>query len=174
MEETKIKEILKKRAQSLASTSDKNIINKDRIIDGLFFNLSDDKYALDSRYISEVVSIKEITTLPCTPDFLLGIINIRGNIVSLIDIKSLFGVPNKGITNFNTAIVVKHEDIEFGILADEIEGNKVIDVSSLQENITTITKIPDNFIIGVATDNTIVLDIRELLMSSRIVIDHRV
>lgn len=154
--------------------SEEKGINKGRIIDGLFFSLSDEKYAIDSRYISEVIYIKEITPLPCTPDFLLGIINIRGKIISVVDIRKFFGLAKRGITNLNRVIVVDNGDIEFGILADEIEGNNVIEIDSLQQNITKVTEVPDNFILGVSADNIIVIDIQELMTNDKIIIEEKV
>lgn len=168
-----IKTVLKKRADLLKIAEKKTEISGKQI-DGLGFLLSEERYAIDSTYVSEVVPLKDLTPLPCTPAFVIGIINVRGKILSVIDLKEFFNLATKGISNLNRVIVVKHNDIELGILADEISGNTIINIDQLQTNVSTISEANKNFIIGVTVDRLIVLDVRELLLSDRIIIDEEV
>lgn len=170
-ENKNITKILKERTKQLSEVFVDKREGNECYIDGLLFNLSEEKYAIESKYISEVIYIKDITSLPSTPDFLLGIINIRGKIFSVIDIRKFFGLPNKGLTNLNKVIVLKYEDIEFGILVDEIIGNKNINIQTLQKNITSVTDIPESFIQGISHSDIIVLDIIMLLKNDKIIIN---
>ncbi len=174
MDNERKKKILKERARNLAIVEEENSCNKENQINFLVFSLAQEKYAIDLAYISEVIYIKDITPLPCTPEFILGIINIRGKIISVIDIRRFFGLKDKGISNLNRVIILRDGDIEFGILTDEIYGNTLINIESLQTDIATITDVPDNFIIGIGKDNLIVLDINELLKNERIIINEEV
>ncbi len=168
-----IKTVLKKRADLLKVTEKKTEISSKQI-DGLEFLLSEERYAIDSTYVSEVVPLKELTPLPCTPAFVIGIINVRGKILSVINLKEFFDLTIKGISNLNRVIVVKHRDIELGILADEISGNTIINIDKLQTKVSTISEANKKFIIGVTDERLIVLDVRELLLSDRIIIDEEV
>lgn len=165
-----MKAVLKERARLLA-VKDKVTEDRGEQIDILEFMLAEEVYAIDSTCVSEVIRIKELTPLPCTPAFILGIINVRGEILSVIDIKKFFNLQDKGITNLNRVIIVKYNGIELGILADEIVGNSTIDLDSLQSQITSVTEVPENFIVGVSKDRLIVLDIRQLLSNRKIIIN---
>jgi len=180
METSKIKEvneertktILKQRADILKIPLEK-ISEAKKTIECLKFRLSKETYAIDSTYISEVILINEHTPLPCTPAFIIGIINVRGRIISIIDIKKFFNISDN-VTNIHKVIVVKNNEIETGILADDIIGNATFDLNSLQTDITTITEKHDNHIIGVTKDCEIILDIKELLSDERILIEEEI
>lgn len=165
--QTDIIKILKERARILQKDSEDSDGMKEKM-DTLEFMLSNEKYAIDSTYVSEVVKIKDLTPLPCTPSFILGIINRRGQILSVIDIKKFFNMPEKGITNLNRVIIVKHEEIEVGILTDEIVGNSAIDLDVLQTKVPSVNEIADNYILGLAKERFIILDIKELLLDEKI------
>ena len=173
MNEKEKKRILKERADILRIPQKKNDKSGEKI-DGLEFLLAEERYAIDSTYVSEVIFISEMTTLPCTPPFVLGIINVRGKILSVIDIKKFFNLPEKGITNLNKVIIVKHNEIELGILADEIYGNVIINLEELQRKVTTISEVYGSFIIGVSNERLILLDIKELLSNEKIIINENV
>ncbi len=173
MNEKEKKRILKERANVLRIPKEKNERSGEKI-DGLEFLLSEERYAIDSTCVSEVILINELTPLPCTPSFVLGIINVRGKILSVIDIKKFFNLPEKGITNLNKVIVVKHNDVELGILADEIFGNITVSLGELQTKVTTISEAQENFIIGVSKERLIMLDIKELLSNEKIIVNDEV
>lgn len=167
-----INKILKERALKLQTEADATDDNTN-CIDTLEFMLSDEKYAIDSTYVSEVVKIKDLTPLPCTPSFILGIINRRGQILSVIDIKKFFNMPEKGISNLNRVIIVKNGEIEVGILTDEIVGNSTVDLEMLQTKVPSINKIADNYILGLSPKRLIVMDIREVLLDEKIIINDK-
>jgi purine-binding chemotaxis protein CheW len=173
MSSTQIKKTLQKRAKLLQKVEKKSE-HKGKQIDGLEFLLADERYAIDSTYVSEVISMNNLTDLPCTPAFILGIINVRGEILSVIDIKKFFNLPEKEISNIKKVMLVKYKDIMLGILVDEIIGNTNIYLETLQEKVNTITELLKNFIIGVSEDRLIVLDIKELLSSDKIIINEEV
>ncbi len=98
------KKILKERAGALAREP------KDRAAAGEFvevveFLLSYERYGIESSYVREIYPMKELTPLPCTPPFVLGIINVRGEIVAVIDNKKFFELPEKGHTDLNKLVI---------------------------------------------------------------------
>jgi purine-binding chemotaxis protein CheW len=143
-------------------------------IEVLQFLLGQEVYAIDVFYIREVVHLKELTLLPCTPSFILGIFNIRGKILSVIDLRRFFSLPEKGITNLNRVVVVQHGEIELGILADDVIGTCLTDLASLQTHIPTVTGLQQNFIQGISPDKTILIDIEKFLHDERIHINEQV
>ena len=73
------------------------------------FVLAHENYAVASEYISEIYPMTEMTPVPCTPNFVLGIINLRGHILSVIDVKKFFNLPEKGLTDLNKVIVLRSD-----------------------------------------------------------------
>lgn len=165
--------ILKERAKILQKTINETEVAGEQI-EVLEFLLSGEKYAIDSTYISEAIRIMDLTPLPCTPSFILGIINKRGQILSVVDIKKFFNLPEKGITNLNRVIVVKHNEIEIGILTDEIIGNTTVNIQSLQKELPALNKIANNYVMGISKERLIVLDIKEMLLDEKIIINEEI
>lgn len=169
--DTNIKKILKERARVLQASLNENEDANTKKVETLEFLLSNEKYAIESEYVSEVVKIYDLTPLPCTPSFIVGIINKRGQIISIVDIKKFFNLPDKGITNLNRVIIVQHNDMEFGILSDEIIGNSTLDLNTLQNDIPPVNKIADNYILGLTKERLIVLNIKELLLDEKLIVN---
>lgn len=167
---TRKEKVLRERAEAISKPiqwGDKE--GTDKIV--LEFQLAKERYALNALYVKEVRLINEMTPLPCTPDFVLGVINLRGDILSVIDLKYFFNLPPSGITNLNRVIVVQHEGLEVGILADDIYNERVIYLEELQDDVSSITQENAEFIAGIESDGLIVLDIKTILSSDKIVVD---
>ena len=133
--------------------------------------LGKEKYGIDTSYISGVIPLKELTPLPGVPDYILGLINIRGKILAVFDIKKLFNMPGTEITNLNKVIVLNYKDIELAILADEISGSKQIDLNNIQTNIPYNYENIHDFITGITVENLIVLNMVMLLQNEKIFIN---
>ena len=134
------------------------------------FSLAREHYALEVRFVREICPLKELTLLPCTPPFVLGIMNLRGQILSVIDFRRYFGLPVTGITELNRVVILKSGDMEFGVLADEILGMKILRRQEVQPP-PFQTGIPSHFIMGMAPDGCIVLDGQEILADRNIVVE---
>ena len=127
------------------------------------FLLAYERYAIESEWVREIYPLKEITTLPGTPPFILGIINVRGQIISVVDMKAFFGLPGKGLTNFNKVIILSHDDMEFGLLTDEVLGVRFLPRSEIQAPLPTLTGVRADYLKGVTLDRLVVLDAVRLL-----------
>ena len=161
--------ILKSRAKILAVESEKKA-KAEEFIQVVEFLLACEKYAVASEYVREIYPLKEFTPIPCTPPFVLGIINVRGQILSVIDIKKFFDLPEKGLTDLNKVIILHTESMEFGILADAIIGVRNIVVSELQTSLPTLTGIREEYLKGVTKERTVILDAEKLLSDKSIVV----
>lgn len=165
--------ILKDRAQVLAHEP-AQAEAADARIEVLEFILADERYAVASKYVREVCPLEELTPLPCTPSFVLGIINLRGEILSVIDIKKFFDLPEKGLTNLNKVIVLESENMVFGILADEISGVRHIMRADIQPSLPTLTGIREDYLQGVTAERVVVLDAEKLLSDENIIVQEQV
>jgi purine-binding chemotaxis protein CheW len=165
--------VLRSRAKKLAQ----EIESKGRdeaYFEILEFLLAHETYAIETPFVREVYPMTELTPLPCTPAFVLGLINVRGQILTVVDMKKFFDLPEKGITNFNKVIVVKKDAMELGILADEIIGIRTIPVSEIQPPLSTMTGIHAEYLKGVTGERLIVLDMERFLTDKKLIVQEEI
>ncbi len=167
------KKILKARAKALAREP-ASTEAAEEYIEVIEFLLAHERYGLESRFVREVYPLKEFTPLPGTPAFVLGIINVRGRILSVVDIKKFFDLPQKGLTDLNKVIIVQHDRIEFGLLADAVRGVRTIPLSVIQPSLPTLTGVRADYLRGVTGERLIVLDVARILTDPRVIVRHEV
>jgi len=160
--------ILRERALALAREPEKE--ETAASLEVVEFLLAYERYGIESSYIREVYPLKDLTPLPCTPPFVLGIMNVRGKILSVIDIRKFFDLPQKGLTDLNKVIIVHDDFMEFGILADAILGVRLIPVRELQPSLPTLTEVRADYLKGVTEERLVVLDGGAILSDRRIVV----
>ncbi len=131
-------------------------------------------YGIETCHIREVCQIKELTVVPCTPPFIAGVMNLRGRILTIVDLCRFFELPPGGLTEFNRVIVLKGSDNELGVLADSISGVWMVAVSELQENLPTLTGIHERFLRGVTAQVVAVLDGERLLGDNSLKVNEKV
>ena len=170
-EETKA--ILRARAKSLAHKPDEKKAAGESI-EALAFLLAHETYAIETPFIREVHPLADLTPLPCTPAHVLGIVNIRGRILTVIDMKRFFGLPEKGITDLNRVIVVRNETMELGILADEILGILNIPISGLHPPPRAMTGIREEHVKGVTGERLILMNMESFLNDGRLIVHEEV
>ncbi len=91
------------------------------------FKLADEEYAVKITDIQEVIRIGHITHIPQTPNFTLGVINLRGNIVSVFDLRSKLKLPQKAFDNSTKIIVANVEGEVFSFVVDAILENVTLE-----------------------------------------------
>lgn len=170
--ETK-KAVLKERARALAKEHTEERIAGMRV-EIVEFVLADEQYGIESSFIREVYPLREFTPVPGTPPFVLGVINLRGEIVSVIDIKKFFDLPEKGITDLNKVIVLRNAEMEFGVLADAVPGARLISLEGLQPPPRTFTGLREEYLRGITTERIAVLDAAKLLSDPKLIIQEEI
>jgi purine-binding chemotaxis protein CheW len=144
------------------------------LIDCLEFLLSGERYAMDISCVTQTLPLADFTPLFCTPSFVLGITNLRGKIISIIDLRRFFELPAVGLCDLNRVIVVSNGTMEFGILADSIVGMLSLPRCELQPPPAALTGIREEFLSGVTAGRLALLDIRKILSDKRIVVHEEV
>lgn len=135
------------------------------------FQLAYQEYALEMKYVREVILTGEITPVPGTPDFISGICAARGQIISLMDLRALFRIPEKGLTDLNRVIVITDGKITFGILADTISGVGNIAIDQLVPPRPDELPGATRYLAGVMGQDLYVLDGAAILGDPGIIID---
>jgi purine-binding chemotaxis protein CheW len=163
------KRILKARAKLLAREAEKEELDQD-YLGVVEFLLAYETYAIESAYVREVYPLIEITPLPGTPPFIQGIVNIRGQILSVIDLKKFFELPEKGLFDLNKIIIVRDDNMEFGILADAVLGIRKLAGGEVEAVPPTLTGIRAQYLKGVTRERMVILDAAKILSDKNIII----
>lgn len=163
--------ILKERARALAREPVR--AEAAECIEVVEFLLAHERYAVGSDYVRAVYPLEELTPLPCTPAFVLGIVNVRGEILPVIDLKKFFDLPEKGLTDLNKVIVIGDRDRIFGILADAICGVRHIPRADIQPSLPTLTGIREDYLLGVNAERVAILDAGKLLSDEKLIVNEQ-
>jgi purine-binding chemotaxis protein CheW len=121
-----------------------------------------------------VAVLESLTPLPCVPAFVLGIVNLRGEMLSVIDLKRFFELPDKGLGDLNKIIVLRSEEVLFSVLADAIVGVRRVMLADIHPSLPTLTGIRKDYLKGITPERLIVLDTEKLLADERIVVREEV
>nr|WP_320114028.1 chemotaxis protein CheW [uncultured Desulfuromonas sp.] len=162
MNDAECRRILRRRAQKLAETPQKKTTDEE-CLEVVEFLLGDEHYAIESRWIGEVYPLREFTPIPGTPPFVFGLMNLRGRILSIIDLRTFFDLPDKGLSDLNKVIVLSHDNMEFGILADAVLAAHQLPINRILPTLPTLTEIRAEYLKGVTKENLVVLEGRKLL-----------
>lgn len=114
------------------------------------FLIGAEEYAIDILYIHEINNIVKITRVPNTPDFIKGVINLRGNIVPVVDLRKKFGLPSKKIDEESKLIVIEMEQKLVAIIVDAVLQTLRIQKNDIELATDMILGISRNYIQGVA------------------------
>ena len=163
-----VERILRERARAMARTPELESDGERLFV--LEFLLAHEHYAAEVRYIREAHPLRSLCPVPCTPPFILGIVNIRGQILPVVDIKRLFDLPEKGITNLNRVLVVESGATLFGLLADEVAGVREVPIRDLEPPLATLSGLQKEYIRGITRERLIVLDMETMLSDERLVV----
>ncbi|MEG1448983.1 MAG: chemotaxis protein CheW [Oscillospiraceae bacterium] len=100
--------------------------NKELFDRVLTFNVGEDLYGLELAYVIEIIGLHIITKVPCVPDYIKGIINLRGEILPVIDARKKYNYDDMTCTERTSIIVTQIENITVGIIVDAVAD--VVDI----------------------------------------------
>lgn len=162
--------ILRRRAVLLARPPAEEKADAGEVFDVTAFNLAYERYAFESIYVREVYPLHKLTPLPCTPPFIAGIINVRGRILSIVDLRVFFDLPSRGLGALDKVIILHSGDMEMGILADQIIGTFQLRNNQLQSPLPTMTGIRKDYLKGIGPEQLAVLDAISILTDQKMII----
>lgn len=136
----------------------------------LEFSLALERYALEAGPILEVHPLRDYTPVPGAPPHVLGVVNVRGRIFSVLDIKVFFGIPTQALTDLNKAILLQGGGMSFAVLADAVLAVRPLPTADILPPPPTLTGIRERYLRGVTRDGLIVLDADRLLSDEGLVV----
>jgi purine-binding chemotaxis protein CheW len=132
----------------------------------LSFRLDSEEYAIEIRYVTEIVGIQKITEVPDTEEFIKGVINLRGKIIPVLDVRLRFRLAPRDYTDRTCTIVVDMNSVAIGLIVDEVSEVLNIPESEISEAPKTNKGTRSRFIQGigkVGEDVKIILNIDSIL-----------
>jgi purine-binding chemotaxis protein CheW len=136
----------------------------------LTFSLADEEYGIGILKIKEIIGMMPITTVPQTPEFVKGVINLRGKVIPVLDLRLRFGMESIDYTDRTCIIVVEiagpSGTVMIGIVVDAVSEVLNIKGEDIEETPTFGTRLNTDYILGMAKMGggvKILLDIDEVL-----------
>jgi purine-binding chemotaxis protein CheW len=132
----------------------------------LTFVLAEEEYGLEILKVREIIGMMDITAVPRTPDFVKGVINLRGKVIPVVDLRLKFGMSEVERTEETCVIVVNVGDVEMGIIVDKVSEVLDIVAEDIEDSPAFGADVDTNFILGMGKSNdrvTILLDIDKVL-----------
>lgn len=162
--------ILKARAQVLAREISGTEAAAE-LLDIVEFMIGGEYYGIELKFVREIYPLKKITPLFSAPDFIAGIVNVRGEIISVVDMKKFFNLRDMEKNKKPDIIILENKEMTFGLLTDRIIGMDRVDKSSIQSSLPTLTGIREAYLLGIAKGRTAIIDGGRILGDEKMHID---
>ena len=143
-----------------------------KVIQLIVFLAGNEEFGVPIYAVREIIKMSPITPIPDSPDFIRGIINVRGEIVTVIDVKARFSLPPNKNNDPKHIVVTKQEEGLFGLVVDEVIEVLRIGQNDIKPAPTLVTKVNRKYIDGVVTHNDrliILLDLNCVLSQKDLV-----
>ena len=130
------------------------------------FDLADEGYGVDIGAVREIIRLQEITQVPRTPEFVEGVINLRGKVIPVIDLRKRFGLTVEGESQDNRIVVVDIGDQDMGVIVDAVTEVLRIPTDSVEPPASVITTADSDYLLGIAKLDSrliILLDLQKVL-----------
>ena len=134
----------------------------------LVFVLGEEEYGVDILKVQEIRGYEKVTPIPSSPAYLKGVVNLRGTIVPVIDLRVKFGMPEPRYDSFTVVIVLRIAGRVIGIVVDSVSDVVRLAASEVKEAPRLGALVDSSFLAGLATQDDrmiLLLDIEKFLSS---------
>ena len=141
----------------------------DPILQWVIFRLDNESYGINVMQVQEVLRYTEIAPVPGAPPYVIGIINLRGNVVTVIDTRERFGLQSEPVTDHTRIVIIESESQVIGILVDSVSEVVYLKQSEIEVTPNVGNESSGKFIQGVCNKNDellIFVELNKLLSDS--------
>lgn len=138
----------------------------------LTFCLGDEEYGIEILKVREIIGMMSITPVPRTPEFIRGVINLRGKVIPVVDLRLKFGMPSVEQTEETCVIVVQADGVEMGTIVDKVSEVADIDSENIEEAPFFGDEVQTDYILGLGKSAgrvTLLLDIDRALETEHVI-----
>jgi purine-binding chemotaxis protein CheW len=146
----------------MASNAAQKSMSDDPVLQWVTFRLAGETYGVNVMQVQEVLRYTEIAPVPGAPDYVLGIINLRGNVVTVIDTRNRFGLVSGELTDNTRIVIIEAEGHVIGILVDSVAEVVYLRQSEIETAPNVGNDESAKFIQGVCHKNNELLILIEL------------
>ncbi|MCK5818496.1 MAG: chemotaxis protein CheW [Psychromonas sp.] len=139
---------------------------EDEIFQRVTFKLENETYGINVMQVQEILRYSDIASVPGSPNYVVGIINLRGNVVTVIDTRSRFGLMPSEITDDSRIVIIESDKQVIGILVDSVAEVVYLKKSDIEPAPNVGTEQSSQFIQGVTNREEgllILVDLNKLL-----------
>ncbi|MEJ2680274.1 MAG: chemotaxis protein CheW [Gammaproteobacteria bacterium] len=129
----------------------------DPIVQWVTFKLADETYGINVMQVQEVIRVTDIAPVPGAPNYVLGIINLRGKVVTVIDTRERFGLLTEDMTDNSRVVIIEAGKSVIGMLVDSVAEVVYIRQSEIEQTPNVGNEESNRFIQGVCYKNETLL-----------------
>jgi len=129
------------------------------------FRLASEEYGISVLQVQEIKRLTEITRVPYTPDYIKGVINLRGSVTPVIDLKTRLGLPPGEVTEETRIIIIKTEEFAVGLIVDAVLEVMTVNTDNI-DDAARVGEVNAQYLQGIAkVDNRLILllDLTEII-----------
>ena len=130
------------------------------------FDLNDEAYGVEISLVREIIRMQEITRVPRAPEFIEGVINLRGKVIPVVDLRTRFGMARVETTDEHRIVVVDVSGQDIGMVVDAVTEVSRVSESSIEPPSTVITTNDSDYLTGIVKTDAkliILLDIAKVI-----------
>lgn len=140
----------------------------------LVFGLAGERYGVAAARVLEVIRLRELVPVPCTPPVVLGVVNHRGRVLAVLDVRRLSDPAAHAPSKASHAVIVEAAAMTFGIASDAVEGLVGVGAHEVGPRPASLADVRQAFVHGVTADMVAVLDLEALTRDPRITVNEEV
>jgi len=168
MSPERIRRILAERAEALAAAQEKEAEDTVQLIT---FWLAGERFGVNCTFVHDVQPLGNSSYVPCAPPFVVGVVNIRGIIYSVVDIREFLGLDSSPRPSDSKVLIVSAAGLEVGLLVDDIDAAENIEPGQIRYSLLGVDGRQGGYVQGVTPEMLIVLDLEALLSDERIIVN---
>lgn len=114
------------------------------------FSIADEVYAVDIHQVKEIIRVPEITRVPRTPDFVEGVVNLRGSVIPVIDLRKRLGFEAGEAGRDQRIVVMEMGEQTVGMIVDSVSEVLQVDVEDIEPPSPYVLSVDSQYIVGIA------------------------
>lgn len=133
----------------------------------LFFNLGDELYGVNIMNVTEIIEMQRITEVPDLPEYMRGVINLRGKVIPVMDLRSRFGMDDRPYDDRTCMIVASIDSTALGMIVDTVAEVHDVPAENIETAQNFANSAADHYVEGVARVEervTVLIDVRKILL----------
>jgi purine-binding chemotaxis protein CheW len=158
--------VLRERARALATVLE--VAESSELLEVIQFRWGQETYAMESRFVREAYRLRDLTWVPCTPHWILGLVNVRSQVLAVVDIRSFLGLPAPAPKPDSRLLILQDEAGQFGVLVDSIEGVRQLRQDEVSAATVLSANVRAEYVLGITPERLILLSGQAILGDRRL------